>query len=120
MVVPAPLEPDPSPQKLTLKEAEFEKVNEGAAQRVQSSNDPMEMLRQNRANEKASETVYDQSPKLVPRSYRRIRDYVIILVTADSIMGFLLFLMPNVILFAGILLFTAALTWGMLVVIDDY
>ncbi len=80
----------------------------------------MDILKQNRAHEKAVGTVFDQSPAVVKKKSRRMRDYLIILVTVDSIFGLFLFLAPNPITFAGILLFTASLTWGVLVVIDDY
>ncbi len=115
-----PSEPDPPPQKLALKKAEFESVNEPSREGEPASNDPMEMLRQNRAHEKAADTVYDQSPVDVPKKSRRKRDYVTILVAVNSIMGLLLMVSLNPFIIAGMLFFSAALTWGMLVVMDDY
>jgi hypothetical protein len=114
------MEPDPPPQKLALRKAEFESVNEASAAGEPRSHDPMEMLRQNRAHEKAAGTVYDQSPAPVAQRSRRKRDYLVILVTMNGFFGCILVLLPNPILLFGTVFFSAALTWGMLVVIDDY
>jgi len=118
--VSAPPESEPPSPKLGLTKAEFESVNEPSVEGAPASNDPMEMLRQNRAHERAAGTVYDQSPAPVKKKFRRMRDYLIILVTVDGFFGFMLFLAPNPIVPLGMLFFTAALTWGMFVVIDDY
>ncbi len=95
-------------------------MNEPVPADAPLSEDPLEMLRLNRANEKAADTVFDQSPAPVVKKSRRTRDYLIILVTVNSIFGCWFFLVPNIIIFAGILFFSASLTWGMLFVMDDY
>lgn len=123
--VPAFNEPDPPPQKLTLTKAEFESVNEPTVAGEPLSHDPMDILRQNRAQEKAAGTVFDQSPPVVKKKSRRLRDYLIILVIVDSLLGYAAISFSHdpytfVPLVAGFLLFTSAFSWHMLVVIDDY
>lgn len=123
--MPAPVEPDPLPQKLTLSKAEFERVNEPVPVDSPMSGDPMEMLRQNRAHEKVAGTVYDQSPEPGPGKYRKYRDYLVVLIAVDAVLGYSAFTLSGdpygfVPIVAGLLLFSAGWSWFMLVVVDDY
>jgi hypothetical protein len=120
-----PDEAEPPPRQLSFKEAQFERVNAPEGSEPPSARiDPLEILRANRAHEKAQNTVYDQSPKPVPRISRRIREYVGILIAVDVVLIWLLFtgfgLVADLYLFAGLLIFSSGWTWVMLFVIDDY
>ncbi len=117
-------EPDPPPKKLTFKAAEFEAVNPPSEPDAPPAHDPLDLLRANRAHEKANNSIYDQSPAPVPRKWHKYRDYFLLLALVDGGFGFLLTLnldaVALVYIISLILVFTSGWSWIMLVLIDDY
>ena len=121
--MPAPVEPDPPPRKLTFKAAEFKRENPPESAPSSSANDPLELLRLNRQREIAQG--FDKPPPGPPKKMsRRHRDYLIVLAAGNLVLGGLLFVLNNafgfVCLIAMMALFSAALTWIMLFIFEDY
>lgn len=119
-----PDEAEPLPKKLSFKEAEFESVNAPEGSAPSPDLDPLVLLHGNRTHEKANNSVFDQSPKPVARISRRIREYFLVLVVVDSILGGLLAtgfgVVADFYLFAGLMIFSSGWTWVMLFIVDDY
>ncbi len=115
MATPDP--PEPPPKKLTLKRAEFERVNEPADAAASSGLEPTELLRLNRAHEKKVGYLY--SPAEPSKKSRRLRDFFIVLVVGNALLCF--FLGPTSVFgIAGMLIFSAGLAWAMFAVMEDY
>ncbi len=120
-----PEEPEPPNPPLAFKAAEFESVNVPQPEGAGDPNDPLALLKQNRVNEKAANTVFDQSPAPVPRKWRKYRDYAIGLILVNGLFGVFLsydaadpFTLVSAT--AGMMGFTGAWTWYMLMLVDDY
>jgi len=116
-------DPFPPPQKLVLKPAEFERDNEPAASGEPASNDPMEMLKVNRAHEvEIGYGNFELKPK--KKFTRRIKEYLLALCGVNLFLGMVLHASGDpvsmVFIIAAMAFFSGGLTWVMLFVIEDY
>ncbi len=122
--MPPPPEADPPDKKYTFKAAEFTPDNAPETTPEPPGNDPLEILRANRAHEQANNSIYDQSPAVVKTKSRRNREYVMITVVVNLILAILLSVMNDTVshiyIIAGFGLFNGGFTWVMLFVVDDY
>jgi len=110
-----PDDPFPPPQKLTLKPAEFERANAEAVPDEPAANDPMEMLKVNRAHEvEIGYGDYEIKPK--KRFARRTKEYLLILAAGNLGIGTLFGLFGPPLMLG----FTIGLTWVMFFILDDY
>ena len=116
-----PREPDPDPfpppQKLTLKRAEFETVNDPNSP---PSLDPMEILRLNREHEISHGR--DNLTFVPSKRSRRTREFFKLLIGGNLAALLAWWLSPGAYVFciAGALLFTSGLIWVMFFVMEDY
>ncbi len=118
-----PDDPFPPPQKLSMKAPEFERNNDPAVPGEPAANDPMEMLKVNRAHE--VEIGYGDF-ELKPRKKftRRIKEYLLALCGVNLVLGMVLHASGDpasmVFIIAAMAFFSGGLTWVMLFVIEDY
>jgi hypothetical protein len=110
--------PEPPPKKLTLKHAEFERVNDPADATVSSGLEPMELLRVNRTHER--KIGYLEKPVDPAKKSRRLREFWLLLLGGNLV--FALFVLPfNFVIWVALALFyTAGLTWAIIFIMDDY
>jgi hypothetical protein len=122
--MPPPTEPDPPEKKYTFKAAEFTPDNASEVEPEPPGNDPLAILKANRAHEQANNSIYDQSPAVVKTKSRRNRDYVIIMILVNLLLVFLLLTfnddVSHTYIIAGFGLFNGGFSWVMLYVVDDY
>jgi hypothetical protein len=116
--------PDPPPVKHALGAAKFESVNSPADGAGPPSVDVHAMLRDNLEHEKSA-GLHELKPQPARRTRRR-RDYWRLLCAGNLLFGLVAVsvgpgaAMPFVCAIGGMGIFTAALTWIMWFVMDDY
>ena len=116
--------PEPPPVKHSLGAAKFEPVNAPPGGAGPPPVDVHEILRANLDREKSA-GLHELQP-LPPRRSRRRRDYWLLLISGNVLLGLVAFLAGpgSPVIFvsalAGMALGTAGLTWIMWCVMDDY
>jgi hypothetical protein len=115
--MPADPDPFPPPQKLTLKKAEFESVNE---QDHPPTLDPLEILRDTRAREIAAGK--DNLTFAPARRSRRLREFLALFIGGNLGIGLTYWYYPGAYVFcvAGALIFSSGLFWVMFLIMEDY